>query len=89
MRLRLLFLAMIAMAASTATDVRWLSMEQVSDRFGFDIETLYKWRARGFGPRSVKFGKGRTAHLRYRLSEVERFEAELEAAEIARRAGAA
>lgn len=88
MRLRLLFLAMIAMAASTATEVRWLSIDQLSDRWGFDVETLYQWRARGFGPRSVKFGKGRTAHLRYRLSEVERFEAELEAAED-RRTGAA
>jgi hypothetical protein len=84
MRLRLLFLAMIAMAASAATDVRWLSIEQLAERFGFDPDTLREWRARGFGPRSVKFGTGRTAHVRYRLSEVERFEAELEAAEAQR-----
>ena len=86
MRLRLLFLAMIAMAASTAAEVRWLSIEQVAERFGFDTDTIRDWRAKGFGPRGVKFGTGRTAHVRYRLSEVERFEAELETAETARRA---
>lgn len=71
----------------TATEVRWMSIGQLAERFGFDVETLYEWRSRGFGPRAVKFGTGRTANIRYKITEIERFEAELEAAEAARQAG--
>lgn len=32
-------------------------------------ETLYQWRYRGVGPRSIKVGK----HLRYRRSEIDKW----------------
>jgi hypothetical protein len=81
-----LLLAMIMLAATA--DERWLDMTQLADRWHMEIPTLRDWRAKGFGPQGVKFGEGRSAPVRYRLSEIQRFEAELEAA-VARRLGAA
>jgi len=68
---------------------RWLSMEALAARWGMQVPTLRDWRACGRGPQGVKFGTGRSAPVRYRLSEVLRFEAELEAAEAERAAGVA
>lgn len=87
MRLRLLLLCLLMLAVTT-TDERWLDMVQLAARWNMQVDTLRDWRAHGRGPRGVKFGRGRSAPVRYRLSEIERFEAELEAAET-RRAGSA
>jgi len=84
MRLRFLLLAVFT-AVATA-DERWLDMTQLADRWHMEIPTLRDWRKRGFGPRGIKFGEGRSAPVRYRLSDIERFEAELEAAETGRQA---
>jgi predicted DNA-binding transcriptional regulator AlpA len=77
MRLRLLFLFMLALL-SAAADERWLSMSELAERFGMPIQTLYDWKRRGYGPKAVRLGRGPRGFLRYRLSEVERFEAEAE-----------
>jgi hypothetical protein len=81
--LRLFLLLSAVMLAATADD-RWLSMEDLAARLGMQVPTLRDWRARGYGPQGVKFGTARGAPVRYRLSEVERFEAEMEAAEAGR-----
>jgi predicted DNA-binding transcriptional regulator AlpA len=54
------------MTASDARDEP-LSVEDVSAMTGIAKSTLYTWRGRGYGPRSVRFG-GRVIYLR---SEVE------------------
>ena len=63
------------------TDERWLSIGEVSERFGMPVQTLYDWRRRGYGPRAVRLGRGERGPIRYRLSEIERFEREREQAE--------
>jgi predicted DNA-binding transcriptional regulator AlpA len=44
-----------------------LSPEDLSMETGVPIATLYQWRLKGTGPRSLKIGR----HLRYRRSDVE------------------
>lgn len=46
--------------------------EEVAEMLRIPLTTLYAWRTRGKGPRAVKVGR----HLRYRLSDLEKFLAE-------------
>jgi Helix-turn-helix domain len=59
----------------------YLTPSQLSDRWQVPVRTLYDWQRRRYGPRAVRFGRGERGQLRYRLSDVERFEREQEAAE--------
>jgi predicted DNA-binding transcriptional regulator AlpA len=54
-----------------------LSSEEVADRLGLTVATLWNWRWRGKGPASFKVG----GRLRYRDSEVQRWLAEQEGQE--------
>ncbi len=55
---------------------RWLSTTALSERFDVPVRTIQAWREQGTGPAGVRIGKV----VRYRLSEVERWEAERERA---------
>lgn len=45
---------------------RWLSRQELADRYGVPVKTPAEWASRGTGPRYAKFGR----HVRYRLSDV-------------------
>ncbi len=51
-----------------------LTPEQLSEALQVPISTLYKWRASGVGPQSIKVGK----YIRYRPAAVEAYLATLE-----------
>lgn len=51
---------------------RWLSNEDLAERYGVPLATIRKWRHEARGPAGVRFGR----HVRYSLVEVERWEAE-------------
>ena len=51
----------------------WLSPEEIAERYGVPLATIYGWRTKGYGPRGVKIGR----HVRYPADEVERWEQEL------------
>ena len=53
--------------------VVWLTVDELAARLRIPKATLYQWRSRGEGPRAVRIGR----HLRYRLADVERWEAAL------------
>ncbi|WP_423793504.1 helix-turn-helix transcriptional regulator [Mycobacterium nebraskense] len=50
----------------TTTHDRWLSRQELADRYGLPVKTPAGWASKGKGPRYAKFGK----HVRYRLSDV-------------------
>jgi DNA-binding transcriptional MerR regulator len=64
------------MSSEHPSDNKWLSAQAVADRFDVPLRTIRAWRERGTGPAGVRFGKA----VRYRLSEVERWEIEQEQA---------
>ena len=45
---------------------KWLSRQDLADRYGLPVKTPAEWASKGTGPRCAKFGK----HVRYRLSDV-------------------
>jgi predicted DNA-binding transcriptional regulator AlpA len=45
---------------------RWLSRQELADRYGVPVKTPAEWASKGTGPRYAKFGR----HVRYRLSDV-------------------
>jgi excisionase family DNA binding protein len=45
---------------------RWLSRQELADRYGVPVKTPAEWASKGTVPRYAKFGK----HVRYRLSDV-------------------
>jgi predicted DNA-binding transcriptional regulator AlpA len=45
---------------------RWISRQELAERYGVPVKTPAEWASRGTGPRYAKFGK----HVRYRLSDV-------------------
>ena len=45
---------------------RWLSRQELADRYGVPVKTPAEWATKGTGPRYAKFGR----HVRYRLSDV-------------------
>ena len=75
MRLRLLFLALF-LALATA-DEQWLSIKDLAERYRLPVGTIRDWRHRGTGPHGARLG----GHVRFRLSEVQRWEAEREEAD--------
>lgn len=48
----------------------FLSPEQLADRYGVPISTIYQWRTKGYGPPGIKVGR----HVRYSLSACEKWE---------------
>ena len=48
------------------TDDKWLTRQDLADRYGLPVETPAEWASKGTGPRYAKFGR----HVRYRLSDV-------------------
>lgn len=53
----------------------WLTVDELADRLQIPKATIYQWRGRQLGPLGVKFGR----FVRYRLSDVERWEQDQEA----------
>jgi excisionase family DNA binding protein len=51
----------------TTDDDELLTPEELSDRWKIPRSTLYGWRYRGVGPRSVRIGR----HIRYRAADVD------------------
>jgi predicted DNA-binding transcriptional regulator AlpA len=49
---------------------KWISRQQLADRWEKSKATLDQWATKGYGPRYAVFGRS----ARYRLSEVERWE---------------
>nr|WP_232326896.1 helix-turn-helix domain-containing protein [Mycobacterium sherrisii] len=48
------------------TDDKWLTRQDLADRYGLPVKTPAEWASKGTGPRYAKFGR----HVRYRLSDV-------------------
>ena len=44
-----------------------LTPTQVAEHLGVPITTLYGWKYKGYGPRTLRVGR----HLRYRVEDVE------------------
>lgn len=57
--------------------VTHLTPQDLAARVGVPVATVYNWRTSGYGPRGFRVGK----YLRYRLEDVEAWEAEQIAAE--------
>ena len=51
-------------------DERWLSRQELADRYGLPVRTLAQWASKGTGPRYARLGR----HVRYRLSDVTAWE---------------
>ena len=45
---------------------KWLTRQELADRYGLPVKTPAEWASKGTGPRYAKFGR----HVRYRLSDV-------------------
>lgn len=45
---------------------RHLSPQELADREGVPVQTVYVWRVKGTGPRGMTIGR----HVRFRLSDV-------------------
>lgn len=58
-------------------EVVTLGPPDLSARWDVPVKTIYTWRTTGYGPRGFRVGK----YLRYRLEDVEAWEAEQIAAE--------
>ncbi|WP_201359050.1 helix-turn-helix transcriptional regulator [Mycobacterium paraintracellulare] len=48
------------------SDDKWLSRQDLANRWGLPVKTLAEWASKRTGPRYAKFGR----HVRYRLSDV-------------------
>jgi hypothetical protein len=48
------------------TDDRWISRQELADRYGVPVKTPAEWASKGTGPPYAKFGR----HVRYRLRDV-------------------
>jgi hypothetical protein len=89
MRLRLFVLLGMTVLVEVASNGRWLSIRQLSQRLQVPVSTLRAWRASGYGPPGTKLGASRSSSLRYWLPDVEAWEqAEREAARQAEAARA-
>ncbi len=71
------------MPTNPPADERWLTAEELAERFKVSLSTIRDWRVQGYGPPGVRFGRGKGGSVRYRLSEVERFERETEQTQAA------
>jgi len=45
---------------------KWISRQELAERYGVPVKTPAEWASKGTGPRYAKFGR----HVRYRLSDV-------------------
>lgn len=45
---------------------RWISRQELAERYGIPVKTPAEWASKGTGPRYAKFGR----HVRYRLGDV-------------------
>ena len=45
---------------------KWLSRQELAERYGVPVKTPAEWASKGTGPRYAKFGR----HARYRLRDV-------------------
>jgi predicted DNA-binding transcriptional regulator AlpA len=45
---------------------RWLSRQELADRYGLPVKTIAQWASKGTGPLYARMGR----HVRYRLSDV-------------------
>lgn len=52
---------------STRLDERLMSLPDLSEFLGVPLNTLYRWRYRGEGPKGYRVGR----HVRYRRADVE------------------
>lgn len=52
---------------SSAVREPLLSLQELSELLGVPVNTLYRWRCRGEGPKAYRLGR----HVRYRRSDVE------------------
>ncbi|ACC42020.1 hypothetical protein MMRN_37770 [Mycobacterium marinum] len=48
------------------TDDRWITRQELADRYGVPVKTPAEWASKGTGPPYAKFGR----HVRYRMSDV-------------------
>lgn len=48
------------------TDDRWITRQELADRYGVPVKTPAEWASKGTGPPYAKFGR----HVRYRLRDV-------------------
>ena len=55
-----------AAAMNEIADNRWITRQDLADRYGVPVKTPAEWASKGTGPRYAKFGR----HVRYRLSDV-------------------
>ncbi len=51
---------------------QYLSPEDLAKRYKVPLASVYRWNSDATGPRRIKIGK----HVRYRLSDVEAWEAQ-------------
>jgi hypothetical protein len=54
-----------------STHDRWISRQELADRYSLPVKTPAEWASKGTGPPYAKFGR----HVRYRLSDVIAWEA--------------
>jgi len=47
-------------------DDRWITRQELADRYGVPVKTPAEWASKGTGPPYAKFGR----HVRYRISDV-------------------
>jgi excisionase family DNA binding protein len=72
----------VASATRVATvEPVWLTTDELAERLKVPTATIHQWRLKRYGPPAVKMGR----FLRFRLSDVERWEEEQEALSRARR----
>ena len=45
---------------------KWLSRQELAERYGVPVKTPAEWASKGTGPRYAKFGR----HVRYRSRDV-------------------
>ncbi len=64
---------MIRQATAPMLDDPLLTREQAAKLLNIETHTLACWRSAGRGPTPIKFGAGRSAAVRYRRSEIERW----------------
>jgi predicted DNA-binding transcriptional regulator AlpA len=61
----------VAAMEANAED-KWMSRQELADRYGVPVKTPAQWASKGKGPRYARFGK----HVRYLLSDVIAWERE-------------
>jgi predicted DNA-binding transcriptional regulator AlpA len=63
---------------ATTLNQLFLTENQVSKRWQLSTKTLQLWRAKGWGPKFIKYGPGIRGLVRYRLSDIEEWERQQE-----------